>query len=118
VVEGYGLTEAAPICAVRLDRAPVPYTIGPIMPEMEMKILDPEGRPLKPGEKGILYVKGPNVMKGYYKQPEKTDYSFLTHIPRGYWNWLADSPFTPNVTQLEPVMSSIRTILQFLQSTT
>ncbi|MBN1411416.1 MAG: AMP-binding protein [Spirochaetales bacterium] len=72
ILEGYGLTEAAPICSVRMQKAPVPNTIGPPLPELEIKILDQEGNPVKTGEKGVLYVKGPNVMKGYYKKPEET----------------------------------------------
>jgi long-chain acyl-CoA synthetase len=72
LLEGYGLTEAAPICSVRKDRAPVPGTIGPPLPEMEAKIVDARGNRLPPGNKGILFVKGPNVMKGYYKKPEET----------------------------------------------
>jgi long-chain acyl-CoA synthetase len=73
LLEGYGLTEASPICSVRIDRAPVPGTIGPILPEMEAKVVDRDGNAVKPGVKGILLVKGPNVMKGYYKRPEETD---------------------------------------------
>ncbi len=73
LLEGYGLTEAAPICSVRMDRAPVPGTIGPILPEMEAKVVDANGNLLGPGKKGVLFVKGPNVMKGYYKRPDETD---------------------------------------------
>jgi long-chain acyl-CoA synthetase len=72
LLEGYGLTEAAPIISVRKQHAPIIDTIGPPLPEIAAKICDPEGKELSPGEKGILFVKGPNVMKGYYKKPEET----------------------------------------------
>ncbi|MBN1699150.1 MAG: long-chain fatty acid--CoA ligase [Spirochaetales bacterium] len=73
LLEGYGLTEAAPIVSVRKDKAPVPNTIGPPLPQVEAEIRDPEGKKLGPGKKGILFVRGPNVMKGYYKRPEETE---------------------------------------------
>jgi long-chain acyl-CoA synthetase len=72
LLEGYGLTEAAPIVSARESRRPVPNTIGPPLPGVEIKILDKDGKELAPGEKGVLYVRGPNVMKGYYKRPEAT----------------------------------------------
>jgi long-chain acyl-CoA synthetase len=73
LLEGYGLTETTPVVSVRLQDHPVPGTIGPLLDEMEMKLLDPEsGAEVGPGKKGVIYLKGPNVMKGYYKRPDKT----------------------------------------------
>ena len=73
LLEGYGLTETTPVVSVRLQHHPVPGTIGPLLDELEMKLLDPEtGVPVGPGKKGVIHLKGPNVMKGYYKRPEKT----------------------------------------------
>lgn len=72
LLEGYGLTEAAPIVSARDCRRPVPGTIGPPLPEVEVKVLDEKGRELPPGQKGVLYVRGPNVMLGYYKKPDLT----------------------------------------------
>jgi long-chain acyl-CoA synthetase len=72
LLEGYGLTESAPIVSVRDCRRPVPGTIGPALPEVEVKVLDERGKQLPPGEKGVLFVRGPNVMMGYYKKPELT----------------------------------------------
>jgi len=73
MLEGYGLTETTPVISVRLERRPVPGTIGPALAEQEVKLLDPEThQPVGPGKKGVIFVKGPNVMKGYYKRPDKT----------------------------------------------
>jgi long-chain acyl-CoA synthetase len=73
LLEGYGLTETTPVVSVRLQDHPVPGTIGPLLDEMEMKLLDPEsGKEVGPGKKGVIYLKGPNIMKGYYKRPDKT----------------------------------------------
>ena len=72
LVEGYGLTETAPICCITNAKKPVLGTIGKIMSYCEAKVVHRNGSECKPGEKGVLYIKGPNVMKGYYKQPELT----------------------------------------------
>jgi long-chain acyl-CoA synthetase len=73
LLEGYGLTETTPVVSVRLQKRPVPGTIGPALDELELKLLDPEtGEPVGPGKKGVIHIRGPNVMKGYYKRPDKT----------------------------------------------
>jgi len=72
LLEGYGLTETSPIVSVRQSFHPVPGTIGPPLEQVEVKVLAEDGRELSPGQKGVLYVRGPNVMKGYYKKPELT----------------------------------------------
>ncbi len=72
VVEGYGLTETAPIVCIRNHRKPVLGTIGRAMPYQEAKVVNRHGVDCAPGQLGVLYVRGPNIMKGYYKQPELT----------------------------------------------
>ena len=73
VVEGYGLTETAPIVSVRPVALPVFRTIGSPLRGVEVRIVDTEsGMVLPRGEKGVLQVKGPTVMKGYYKRPDLT----------------------------------------------
>ncbi|MGA2612389.1 MAG: long-chain fatty acid--CoA ligase [Spirochaetia bacterium] len=73
LLEGYGLTETTPVVSVRLQKRPVPGTIGPALDELEVKLLDPEtGAQVGPGKKGVIHIRGPNVMKGYYKRPDKT----------------------------------------------
>lgn len=74
VVEGYGLTETAPIISVRPIAAPVFRTIGSPIRGIEARIVDPvDGFVLGRGKQGVLQVKGPTVMKGYYKRPDLTE---------------------------------------------
>ncbi|WP_319478270.1 AMP-binding protein [Marispirochaeta aestuarii] len=72
LLEGYGLTETAPVLGVRDQKHPVPGTIGPVFPGTVIEIRDEEGNILPPGHKGIVFARGPQVMKGYFKQPELT----------------------------------------------
>jgi len=72
VVEGYGLTETAPVVAVRPMSRPVFGTIGSAISCCEVKIVDEAGTELPPGEKGTVLIRGGNVMKGYYRKPELT----------------------------------------------
>jgi len=71
--EGYGLTEASPVCSVtRLHMEQKPGSIGVPIPGLEARIVDDTERELSRGEIGELVVRGPNVMKGYYKDKEAT----------------------------------------------
>ena len=73
VVEGYGLTETAPIVAVRPMAAPIFRTIGSPIRGVEARIVDPQdGFVLGRCKEGVLQVRGPTVMKGYYKRPDLT----------------------------------------------
>lgn len=82
VYEGYGMTETAPVLAVRVPEKRVIGTVGPFYPGTEIRIVDLEsGRVLFPdpqsphggrGLKGEIHARGPQVMKGYYKDPERT----------------------------------------------
>jgi long-chain acyl-CoA synthetase len=73
VSEGYGLSEASPVtCFNPLDRPRKPGSIGTSILRVENKILNELGEEVPVGEVGELVVRGPNVMKGYYKMPEET----------------------------------------------
>lgn len=73
LVEGYGLTETAPIISVRPFKRPVLGNVGHPIRELAAKVVDPAtGKEVKRGKKGALLVKGPTVMKGYYKRPDLT----------------------------------------------
>ena len=68
VLEGYGLTEAAPLVSVRPFRHPVTGTVGPPISGTTVKIVKEDGSAALPGEQGVIHVRGPQVMNGYYKR--------------------------------------------------
>ncbi len=82
VLEGYGMTETSPVISVRTFESLVVGTVGPIFPETDLRLVDlntsniiyqltnPQAQ--KRGVKGEIHIKGPQVMKGYYKNPEAT----------------------------------------------
>ncbi|MDD3057619.1 MAG: AMP-binding protein [Sphaerochaeta sp.] len=72
LLDGYGLTESAPVVAVRPLKAGVKRTVSPL-PGTEVRIVDETGEEAKPGAKGVVMVRGPQVMKGYYKRQDLTD---------------------------------------------
>ncbi|MEM4523443.1 MAG: AMP-binding protein [Nitrososphaeria archaeon] len=75
VVEGYGLTEASPgVSRNPSNRSGIrkPGSVGIPYPNTEIKIVDENGNTLERGEVGEILVKGPQVMKGYWKKPEET----------------------------------------------
>ncbi len=72
ILEGYGLTETAPVLGLRLKSHPVVSTVGPIHRGTEIKIVGEKGEFLGPGQKGVIHVRGPQVMAGYYRKPEMT----------------------------------------------
>lgn len=73
LIVGYGLTETSPVTnARRLDRNIVGASGQPLA-ETEIKIIDLESKqPLPQGEKGLVLIRGSQVMQGYYKKPEET----------------------------------------------
>lgn len=79
LLEGYGLTETAPVISFRYYKHPRPGCVGAIFPTMEVKILPEEHgyitsqTPLKYGQKGMIFVRGSQIMKGYYKRQDLTD---------------------------------------------
>jgi long-chain acyl-CoA synthetase len=82
VLEGYGMTETSPVLAVRTWENLVIGTVGPFFPETQIRIVDlntgavlyPDSKRRNEGRglRGEIHVKGPQVMRGYYKDPEGT----------------------------------------------
>jgi long-chain acyl-CoA synthetase len=73
ILGGYGLTETSPITNVRRPWRNVRGADGQPIPNTEIRIVDPETRqPLPAGQKGLVLIRGRQVMQGYYKNPEAT----------------------------------------------
>ncbi|MEO1639477.1 MAG: malonyl-CoA synthase [Pseudomonadota bacterium] len=73
ILERYGMTETNMSTSNPLDGDRRAGTVGFPLPEVELKITDPDtGAPLPTGEIGQIEVRGPNVFKGYWQMPEKT----------------------------------------------
>jgi long-chain acyl-CoA synthetase len=70
---GYGMTECSPnIAQARVEEPRKDTSVGRIFPGMEVKFAGADGQTVAAGEVGELWVRGPNVMKGYYRAPEET----------------------------------------------
>ncbi len=82
LLEGYGMTEMAPVVAVNRPDGSIPDaphvgyrfgSVGRAIPGVEVKVVDLEtGADLPVGREGLLLVRGPNMMRGYLHQPERT----------------------------------------------
>jgi acyl-CoA synthetase (AMP-forming)/AMP-acid ligase II len=74
VIQGYGLTETSPVThVIRPTGENRPGSIGPPLPSTECRLVDPEsGEDVSPGERGEVWIRGPQVMAGYLNNPEAT----------------------------------------------
>lgn len=73
LVEGYGLTEASPVCSVNRTYMVNKYSsIGTCIPGVKAKVVDDSGNDLPASQTGELLIQGVNVMKGYYNNEEAT----------------------------------------------
>jgi long-chain acyl-CoA synthetase len=79
LAEGYGLTEASPVvCCAALRVPSKPMSIGLPLPATDIRFVDVDsGQPVGIGENGELQVKGPQVMAGYYDNPEASKDAFM-----------------------------------------
>ncbi len=81
---GYGLTEASPtLTQTRHEEPRTDVSVGRAIPGVELRIVGAEGRDVEPGKEGELWARGPNIMKGYYRDAAATE---ETMRPGG---WLA-----------------------------
>ena len=77
VVEGYGLSETSPLATFNhLDRPSKPGTVGQPILGVEIKCFDDDDNEVPRGARGEVVIRGPNIMKGYYKRPEATAEAF------------------------------------------
>lgn len=77
ILERYGMTETGMNTSNPYEGSRVPGAVGLPLPGVEIRIADPEtGAIVKPGETGMIEVRGPNVFKGYWRMPDKTKAEF------------------------------------------
>jgi len=69
---GYGLTETSPVASVRLPHQREPGHIGPPLPHTKIEARKEDGTPCPQGETGVLWIHGPQIMRGYYQNPTRT----------------------------------------------
>ncbi len=79
ILERYGMTECGMLCSNPLNGERRPGTVGPPLPDVEVRVADGQGAILEAGETGVLEVRGPNVFKGYWRMPEKTKEEFRSN---------------------------------------
>jgi long-chain acyl-CoA synthetase len=72
LVEGYGLTEGSPVVCINPLAQPNIGTVGLPVPSTEVSIRDDQGQPVATGEMGEVWVRGPQVMQGYWGRPDET----------------------------------------------
>jgi len=81
---GYGVTECSPnIAQARIEEPQTDGSVGRVFPGTEVKFVGANREPVSDGEVGELWVRGPNVMKGYYRNPEETSAAI---DPDGWFN--------------------------------
>jgi long-chain acyl-CoA synthetase len=75
---GYGLTETSSLSTMNTgaDYVAKPDSVGPPVPVVSVKVVDLEGKEVPVGDIGELWIKGPNVVKGYWEKPEATAQTF------------------------------------------
>ena len=84
ILEGYGLTECSPVVAVnRAEATKKLGTVGPAFCNYEIEIRDREGNKIGLHDEGVLYLKGPAVVRGYFRDEENTRERFT---PDGWFN--------------------------------
>lgn len=82
VIQGYGLTETSPVTHMDFtDERMKPGSIGPVLPDIEQRVVDMETGlvDLGPNELGELLLRGANIMRGYYNQPDATAAAIDSH---------------------------------------
>ncbi|MFN6515529.1 MAG: AMP-dependent synthetase/ligase [Nostoc sp. CreGUA01] len=73
ILQGYGLTETSPVTHVRRPWRNMIGASGLPLPATEAKIVDPETKmPLPPEKRGLVLLRGPQIMQGYYQNPQAT----------------------------------------------
>jgi malonyl-CoA/methylmalonyl-CoA synthetase len=85
ILERYGSTEFGFALSNRYDGARYPGTVGFPLPHVQVRLADPDGNDVAPGEAGEILVCGPIVCRGYWRNPEATEAAFLRDAQGRRW---------------------------------
>jgi long-chain acyl-CoA synthetase len=87
VIEGYGLTEASPVTHANIPGRPRAGSIGLPMSDTKVRVMDLDNpsRELGPGEAGEMLISGPQVMRGYFANPDQTHHALTTDTDGTIW---------------------------------
>jgi fatty-acyl-CoA synthase len=78
-VEGYGMSETMAATHINPPQRPKPQCLGIPVFDVDARVIDPDtGQPLPPGDTGEIVIHAPQVMQGYWGQPEATQQAFIT----------------------------------------
>lgn len=89
IIQGYGMTENAPIIAMNTDRYSKANAAGKVMPGTEVRVIDQDETGI-----GEIICKGPSVMMGYYKDPENTEKTIVNGwLQTGDYGYMDDDGF-------------------------
>lgn len=83
LMEGYGLTETSPVVSWSTPDAYRDGCVGRVLDNVDVKVVSEEGKPLPAGEAGEIWISGPNVFHGYFRDPEGTQAVFAELVPGG-----------------------------------
>jgi len=86
IYEGYGLTETSPVVSINIPAQHKIGSVGKPIPGVQVRIVDESGADLPAGSVGEVLIRGPIVMKGYYKKPELT----RAILDASGWLWTGD----------------------------
>lgn len=88
LLEGYGLTETAPMTNWSTPEHSKPRSVGTTLPGVCVVVVDDHDHPVPPGQKGHILIAGPNVMRGYHKLPTETQSVFVDLQVDPRYGWL------------------------------
>ena len=72
IYQGYGLSETSPVAVLNPFHRPKREAIGVPVPGTDARLVDDDGKDVATGEAGELWIKGPQVMQGYWRRPDET----------------------------------------------
>ncbi|KAG2227571.1 hypothetical protein INT45_002256 [Circinella minor] len=72
VKQAYGLTETSPVATSEIPNDTRPGSVGYLLPNMTAKLVNEDGKEVGYDERGEIWLKGPNIMKGYIRNPQAT----------------------------------------------